>query len=439
MSLGINAPARTCVFAGDSTRLTSLYFRQCAGRAGRRGFDNLGLVLFVGVPLDRIQRLLLSRLPKLGGSFPLTTTLVLRLHNLLHGSTSELPSKTVDRLLSLPQLSVGNKLGQDQVAHFVRFSIEYLRRAGLLDESGKPLAMYGIASSLYTFEPSNFTLVSLLRSGVLHQITRSFETNSTAVLNELCLIFAHLFGRVLRRKQPKESLITQVRNSNSLMVLPKLPTNVAKVIKEISSSIVFTFSTFAKEFSQQHSEDLGPDDSLPLSKIKVITSPPTGEKGSFSIKLSQTAINYDSRSPFIATSGHGESYKSISELSTTARSGLVLVKHAIPAPYELTSKEHEIDSYVLDFFKHGSLDILIRDNSIERGAVWFKLQDYDNFLATLKNSLETLLQKSSEDREEDNDSDNGDDDADIATDILIVRPSGISDGQFNSTFFNFIF
>lgn len=96
------------------------------------------MVQFVGIPLDRIQRLLLSRLPKLGGTFPLSTTLVLRLHNLLSGSNAaEVPVKTVDKLLSLPQLSVGNKTDQDQVRHFVRFSIEYLRRVGLLDEFGR--------------------------------------------------------------------------------------------------------------------------------------------------------------------------------------------------------------------------------------------------------------------------------------------------------------
>jgi len=53
------------VFAGDSLELNPLNFRQCAGRAGRRGFDNVGNVLFVGVRLDRIQRLMLSKLPKL--------------------------------------------------------------------------------------------------------------------------------------------------------------------------------------------------------------------------------------------------------------------------------------------------------------------------------------------------------------------------------------
>ena len=65
-----------------------------SGRAGRRGFDTLGNVLFVGVSLHRIERLLVSRLPKLGGSFPLTTTLIIRIHNLLHGSDNAVSYST---------------------------------------------------------------------------------------------------------------------------------------------------------------------------------------------------------------------------------------------------------------------------------------------------------------------------------------------------------
>jgi superfamily II RNA helicase len=39
LALGVNMPAKAAVFCGDSTALNALNYRQCAGRAGRRGFD----------------------------------------------------------------------------------------------------------------------------------------------------------------------------------------------------------------------------------------------------------------------------------------------------------------------------------------------------------------------------------------------------------------
>ena len=49
LALGINMPCATVVFSGDSVFLTALNFRQAAGRAGRRGFDLLGNVVFQGI------------------------------------------------------------------------------------------------------------------------------------------------------------------------------------------------------------------------------------------------------------------------------------------------------------------------------------------------------------------------------------------------------
>jgi hypothetical protein len=88
LALGINMPCKTVVFSGDSVFLTALNYRQAAGRAGRRGFDMLGNVVFHGVSMGKIHRLISSRLPDLNGHFPITTTLVLRLFTLLSDSNN---------------------------------------------------------------------------------------------------------------------------------------------------------------------------------------------------------------------------------------------------------------------------------------------------------------------------------------------------------------
>lgn len=125
LALGINMPCKTVVFSGDSVFLTALNYRQAAGRAGRRGFDVLGNVVFQGVSVDKVYRLLSSRLPDLNGHFPITTSLILRLCTLLHETKgSAYATKAIEALLSQPHLYLGGEEAKMTVLHHLRFSIE---------------------------------------------------------------------------------------------------------------------------------------------------------------------------------------------------------------------------------------------------------------------------------------------------------------------------
>lgn len=74
LALGINMPCRTVVFAGDSLQLDPMNYKQMSGRAGRRGYDTLGNVVFFGIPKHRVQNLMVSMLPEVRGAYALSNT-----------------------------------------------------------------------------------------------------------------------------------------------------------------------------------------------------------------------------------------------------------------------------------------------------------------------------------------------------------------------------
>ena len=59
--------------------LTPLLHQQMAGRAGRRGLDRQGHLVYAGFSRDRLHSLLRGRLPAVVGRFPLYPTLALQM------------------------------------------------------------------------------------------------------------------------------------------------------------------------------------------------------------------------------------------------------------------------------------------------------------------------------------------------------------------------
>ncbi|KAF2826826.1 P-loop containing nucleoside triphosphate hydrolase protein [Ophiobolus disseminans] len=390
LALGINMPCKTVVFSGDSVFLTALNFRQAAGRAGRRGFDMLGNVVFHGVSLSKIHKLISSRLPDLNGHFPITTTLVLRLFTLLNSSdNSKFAVRSVNALLSQPRLYLGGEEAKMTVLHHLRFSIEYLRRQHLLDAQGVPLNFAGAVSHLYFTENSSFAFHALLKDGYFHQLCAKFATNQEAVLRELMLTMSHLFGRHYCRQADKEYMQEIIKGSPSIVFLPAMPESAADILRRHNKSTLDIFTAYVQTYVDQHVKQA--DNILPLTALK------TGSDSSKPLQGTRRKSPLRARSAFVALSGQDDTFESIHDLCATSRSGVFLEEAVVPhVGLYPEDSELPLNAYLYDYFTHSNPTALITANKIRRGDVWFVLNDFSMVLATIVTSLSNFMKLGSD-------------------------------------------
>jgi ATP-dependent RNA helicase DDX60 len=79
LAYGVNMPFRTCVFCGDmGEHLTPLIANQMQGRAGRRGMDVQGNVIYLGMEWSYIENLMLGAISHVTGVEPRYPTMALQ-------------------------------------------------------------------------------------------------------------------------------------------------------------------------------------------------------------------------------------------------------------------------------------------------------------------------------------------------------------------------
>lgn len=381
LALGINMPCKTVVFAGDSVFLTALNYRQCAGRAGRRGFDLLGNVVFQGLSREKVCRLLSSRLPDLNGHFPITTTLVLRLFTLLHESkNAKYAVSAINGLLSQPRLYLGGASFKDQTMHHLRFSIEYLRRQYLLDARGATLNFAGLVSHLYFTENSSFAFHALLKEGYFHELCSNVTKNEKSTVETLMLVMAHLFNRIPCRQADPEYREKVVKPSSSLVFLPPMPEKATQILRDHNQQTLDVYKTYVETFVDKHVKH--EDRKLPLTGVLAGGEDNTSDESIESLPAPRI------RSAFKALSGAGDDFATIHELCQSTRDGVFLEEAVIPH-IDIYPDEMEVplNAWLLDFFKHGDVNTLEKANGIRKADIWFLLNDFSLALATIITSL----------------------------------------------------
>ncbi|KAL7824021.1 P-loop containing nucleoside triphosphate hydrolase protein [Trichoderma gracile] len=393
LALGINMPCKTVVFQGNSVFLTAQNFRQASGRAGRRGFDLLGNIVFNQIPRKRVYEIMSARLPGLNGQFPISTTLVLRLFSLLHGSDNcEFAANMVRSLLSQTRLYLGGPESEMSIKHHVRFPIEYLRRQDLLSAAGVPINFASIVGHLYFMENAVFAFHSLLRGGYFHHLCADLHRNPERVLLEMMLVLSHLFCRFPVKRNKK--MVKIVQTSSSVIFLPPLPKEAERLLIQHNQETLSIFKNYVKSYVS-HSLANTRDRTLPFTQTVVGRDEPIHWVSADSGAAGMV------RSPFVALSGIGDDFKTIHELCQTVRGDVFLEESAIPTiPIWPHDTSQEFNAYLYDFYKHGSMLVLVRDNGIRRGDVWFHLKDFSRTLSTIISSLTVLMDAGDVDAEE---------------------------------------
>ena len=215
--MGINMPCKTVVLAGDHG-LTPLLYRQMSGRAGRRGYDDVGHVIFYGIKPLKAYRLIKAPLSSLNGYFPTNTTLNLRLlhyynqckdkkkflkkaqsefqHpfrvNVANGGNNAFSNVIKEEEEVLVE-EEGQEQGQEEEKksssslvitkdrtyvqasfHFL-FSLDYLYQKSLINKNGQPIGMANLLLHLNYAEEVLYPFIALYQTGYIHQLCATLK------------------------------------------------------------------------------------------------------------------------------------------------------------------------------------------------------------------------------------------------------------------------
>ena len=163
-ALGINMPARTVVFSSlrkfdgvSFDYLRTRDFLQMAGRAGRQGIDQAGLVLahLDGRDLDEapVERLFAGRSEAVVSRFRLSYSSLLHLSSLLgRERVFEAWLKSFDHYQHRAKSRRAREMQELRQRELIHAHLELLAELGYLDERGRPTERGEVARLLYGYE-----------------------------------------------------------------------------------------------------------------------------------------------------------------------------------------------------------------------------------------------------------------------------------------------
>ncbi|KAF4690681.1 putative ATP-dependent RNA helicase ddx60 [Perkinsus olseni] len=407
LALGINMPCKATVFAGSSVELNALMYRQMAGRAGRRGFDLLGNVIFFDLPFSDIRQLQGSHVPYLRGDFSLTPTLVLRAIQLrqrlkAEGRLTPESDRSIMTMMTKALYSSEMNLANETVILF-RYTVDFLLRERLIRPNGDLIGLAPVVTALFEREPDNLVLHRLLAMPGLEDIVKRWRrderkadetSHATYKLLQVLSWFVlpwpqlrHTRDRVIekrRRHQPTASCPVLYEKDLEPEFRDLVPSYNEALKDELLRMAVLNFKMKGKvandeasfqlpfthtEYRRSFAEDIWSDDSEVMAA------------------LIKSRVKCTVRSPFSALDGSGDEFGSAQELIRNCRPGFTMDLGKVPySPFG----DGCLSSYITDFFVHGRLEFLQKDNLLGASESWKIVHEWVETLEWLNTVLESM-------------------------------------------------
>ncbi|KAJ1525708.1 hypothetical protein ONE63_008919 [Megalurothrips usitatus] len=396
LALGIHMPCKTVVIAGDSPFINVLEFNQMSGRAGRRGFDKEGNVIFYGLNQRKLETLMTGNLPEMIGNFPLNASLILRLLLLVSDvtidgkSTQEASDEALVRAYTCLENGLLYELQKDlknRMKYFMCFVVQLLLRWGIISDQGVPYQDALFLTHLHYHEPGNFAFHYLLKSDVLEELCVFNKEGNIAEksLLDLMVVLNFLFARI-----PLSNILLKKKRVNSVVVLPPLPEPVYEALKEYNREVLDVFSHFFSCVSADIRDKYGVEKCLPLCKQNVepdgVLSEELMRESKLGASLADVSTLNDVCSVFAGLSGNTD------QDVFPASGDLIHMREDINVKVVPTIElDFPCNSYALDFYKHGIPEALVLDNGLKAGHDFTVVKDFMLVLQTLHTSLSEML------------------------------------------------
>lgn len=456
LGLGVNMPCRTAVFAFSSVELNPLNYRQMSGRAGRRGFDDKGQVVFFGVDPRAACRLMTSSLSELRGHFHLSCTAVLRVlikHYFMRDNNANKQSTNLalveqDNLIFRSFYAYTQQYPEHTrltLVHHFRYCLAYFQQMRLFPNNS-PSGIAYLMSMVTTAGGGDgaFTLAYLLRNGVIDRLCESFELDETArdksgSATKLMTLLCHIFHPMLLRNGSMRSEFSAT--SPAAVILPALDTispDVAAACAEHEALVVRVFSRYCaavsnstaanaqviRAASSSTTADAAREAAeattrmsykLPLSQTQpsAATTADVAETAAVSAAdsavsalladVSKTALTTVVRSPFAALGGSDDSFTTLADLVAAVRSDASLENVQLPINTETSMEGAVLSAYALDFYVHGDYYDIIKTHGINKTACWEALFKMYQVLQALKKALFKLSSGDGDESDDDDD------------------------------------